>query len=67
MKVCYKLMVSLWVSYCAPLLPFLLGGLSLQPNFQKGGGGLAGSKLLEGVAGNDFFQGGGGGLQFSHK
>ena len=42
------------------------GGLSLQPNFQKGG--LAESQLLEGVPGkdgSDFFQGVG--LQFSHN
>ena len=52
--------------------PFLQGGgLSLQPNFQKvGGGGVTGPQLLEGVAGKeggDFFWAGGGGLQFSHK
>ena len=38
------------------------GGLSLQPNFQKGGGGLKGPQLLEGGCwergGGDFFQGG---------
>ena len=42
------------------------GGLSLQPNFQKGG--LTESQLLEGVPGkdgSDFFQGVG--LQFSHN
>ena len=36
------------------------GVLNLQPNFQKGGGGLTGSQFLEGVAGKeegDFFQG----------
>ena len=36
------------------------GGVSLQPNFQKGGG-LTGPQLLEGVAEkeeSDFFQGG---------
>ena len=57
-------------------LPFFTGwgggggggeeGLSLQPNFQKGG--LTESQLLEGVAGKDegdFFQGVG--LQFSHN
>ena len=41
------------------------GGLSLQPNFQKGG--LTGPQLLEGVAGKEgvtFFRGG---LQLSHK
>ena len=41
------------------------GGVSLQPNFQKGGG-LTGPQLLEGVAGKEgvtFFRG----LQFSHK
>ena len=37
------------------------GGVSLQPNFQKGGGSLTEPQLLEGVAekeGGDFFQGG---------
>ena len=44
--------------------PLSAGGLSLQPNFQKGGrwgGGLTGPQLLKGVAGKeggDFFQGG---------
>ena len=39
-------------SYCAPPPPFCLGGvggLNLQPNFQKGGGGVTGHQLLEGV------------------
>ena len=43
------------------------GWLNLQPNFQKGGGGLTGPQLLQGVAGKeggDFFQGE---LQFSYK
>ena len=42
--------------------------MRLQPNFQKGGGGLAGPQILEGVArkeGGDFFQERC--LQFSHK
>ena len=41
-------------------LPLSAGGLSLQPNFQKGEEGLTGPQLLEGVAekeGGDFFQG----------
>ena len=45
---------------------FSAGGLNLQPNFQKGGGGLTGPQLLEGVfweTGGDFFQGA---WQFSH-
>ena len=45
-------------------------GLSLQPNFQKGGGGgLDRPQLLEGCweRAGDLFQGGEGGLQFSHK
>ena len=57
--------------------PFFKGlGVNLQPNFQKvwgggrGGGGLTGPQLLEGLLGKkwvtfDFFQGVG--LQFSHK
>ena len=35
-------------------------GLKLQPNFRKGGGGLTGTQLLEGIAGKErgeFFQG----------
>ena len=55
-------------------LPFCWGGegLSLQPNFQKGGG-LIGPQLLQGVAGKEgvtiFGEGGGvGGLAiFTHK
>ena len=49
--------------------PFLQGRLSLQPIFQKGGGGLTGPQLSIGVAGKEgvtFFRGGGG-LQFSDK
>ena len=44
-------------------------GLSLQPNFQKGGGGLTGPQFLEEGCwerGSGFFMGGGG-VQFSHK
>ena len=50
-----------------PLPPFCCGGLSLQPNFQKGGGDLTGPQLLDktaGKEGSDIFQGW---LQFSHK
>ena len=53
--------------------PFLQGGLSLQPNFQKGGD-LTGPQLLEMVVGKegvcDFFQEGvegGGGCNFHVK
>ena len=44
---------------CTP--SFVQGGLTLQPNFQKGGEGLTGPQLLQGVARKevgDFFQGG---------
>ena len=45
-----------------PQPPFLQGGVSLQQNFQKGGGP-AEPQLLEGAAGKErvpnFFQGGG--------
>ena len=46
-------------------------GLSLQPNFQKkGGGGLTGPQLLEGVPGKeegDFFQGRGYNFHIKNK
>ena len=59
--------ITLGVILCTPP-PLSAGWIEPPTKFSKGGGGgLAGSKLLEGVAGNDFFQGGGGGLQFSHK
>ena len=41
---------------------FLLGGVNLQPNFQKGERGLKGPQLLKGgwwERGGDIFQGGG--------
>ena len=56
-------------AYCQSTIPqkqFIIiiiiiegGGLNLQPNFQKGGGGLTGPQLLEGGSwerGGDFFQ-----------
>ena len=52
--------VNIELTYCAPP-PLSAGGLSLQLNFQKRGGGLAGPQLLEGVVGKEggyFFQGG---------
>ena len=53
--------ITLGVILCTPP-PLSAGWIEPPTKFSKGGGGLAGSKLLEGVAGNDFFQGGGGGV-----
>ena len=61
--------VRLGCSHCVHP-SFLLGGVNLQPNFQKGGGGLTGPQLLERGCwerGGWLFSKGGGELQFSPK
>ena len=63
---CYQVIVCMLPS------PISAGGLSLLPNFQKGGGALTGPQFLEGGCWErrgvgDFFQGGGGDCNFLTK